>query len=227
MIFQHGSFAVWNGSTFLYKSYTDEYELFYTDDIMKKKPAARIKKEHADCTYYMSAYCSINNIRCLADELTDGKCIYRPHNSSHAQCISVEECDEIWTVRYISVNQREINTLWLSPDCSKPPHEMNFYAELSENDNIYTSHLDTDLDIETTIRIIKTHYNNRTDIRPKAPSWFGDDRQYQIFRIDADSFEFLADWGIIRISPSNSSGNKYIHEIIDLFNEWNTVHDKN
>ena len=81
------------------------------------------------------------------------------------------------------------------------------------------SFLDDEKDLNSTITDLKSLFGDRIEIGEPNMALLMTDYYISQIRIDDSYFCMDCDYGIITISPEDTSGNPYIWEIIDHFNK--------
>ncbi|MBQ8786864.1 MAG: hypothetical protein IJZ61_04430 [Oscillospiraceae bacterium] len=215
-------FVVYKGSTYRAKSYTNDYELFDTDDIAKITPLMRIPKGDKDDYYFQSAACDINGIRYSVVDFKDGICYYKRYISSEIILEkSVDEVNEIWLRRNHSQKGIVIETLWLNPNCSEKPSCNKYYVEeMAREGSVMVSYAETErFNYDTTLELLKEIFDKRMIIICKYID-FLDGTPCCELKIDEEKFDLTTDiYDILCISPKNKLGNKYIYIIVEALNK--------
>ncbi len=215
-------FVVYNGSTYRAKSYTNDYELFDTDDIAKITPLMRITKGDKDDYYFQSAACDINGIRYTVSEFKDDICYYKRYISSEIILEkNIDEVNEIWLWRNYTQKGIVIETLWLNPNCTEKPSRNKYYVEeMAREGYVMVSYVENDrFNYDTTLEFMQRLYGERMSITSKGID-FWDGFPFCTVKIDEQEFDFSTNiYEILCISPKQESGNPYIYEFVEALNK--------
>lgn len=215
-------FVVYKGITYRAKLYTNDYELFDTDDIAKTTPLMRISKSDKDDDYLQLADCDINGIQYSVVEFKDDICYYKRYISSDVILEKpVDEVNEIWLQRNHSKKGIVIETLWLNPNCTEKPSRNKYYVEeMAREGYVMVSYVENDrFNYDTTLEFMQRLYGERMSITSKGID-FWDGFPFCTVKIDEQEFDFSTNiYEILCISPKQESGNPYIYEFVSALNK--------
>ena len=215
-------FVVYKGITYRAKLYTNDYELFDTDDIAKTTPLMRISKSDKDDDYLQLADCDINGIQYSVVEFKDDICYYKRYISSDVILEKpVDEVNEIWFQRNHSKKGIVIETLWLNPNCTEKPSRNKYYVEeMAREGSVMVSYAENDrFNYDTTLELLKEFFGERMVVICKYID-FLDGTPCCELKIDDEKFDLTTDiYDILCISPKDELGNKYIYLIVEALNK--------
>ena len=163
------------------------------------------------------ALCEYRGIRYRVESVRNGLCTFHPFISSDCKIIKpIEEIDELWLGHIRSGKPDEAETLWLNPSVNEKPDSKTFYVEKMANGNVMTAHLSDILDYRSTAVLLGELYGKR--IKLTFHRFYPDEDKLDAFTIDMQHFVLTEEFGIVCISPESESGNRYIFEFVDYFN---------
>lgn len=222
----HADYAVYNGITYREISYFDRLELFGIDDYERKDILFSIPEDSVEDRFSVINHAILNGVDYVFYDITDEIVTYGS-TFSGAKYLKEKLCnfDLLFQKIFRGAHKPiEKKIVYVNEKASCPIRIFDYYPEERANGSIMFYESSDRISREDIYKAIDSLYSGRITKKQNDESVHLIDQTIDQVSIDGIWFEIVDDflYDMIYIAPmKKGSGEKYIFEIVDYFNDNN------